>query len=108
MQRRTFLKSASAATLGASLSRYGFAGSFADAQQPRIAYGGIGIECSTYGRIRARMEDFTILRDKELTDSKRFAFLKQYPVPFLPTGSHKLCQGAQSRRLPTTQSRPTF
>ncbi len=85
MQRRTFLKSASAATLGASLSRYGLAGSFADAQQPRIAYGGIGIECSTYGRIRARMEDFTILRDKELTDSKRFAFLKQYPVPFLPT-----------------------
>ncbi len=58
---------------------------FPDAQQPRIAYGGIGIECSTYGRIRARMEDFTILRDKELTDSKRFAFLKQYPVPFLPT-----------------------
>ena len=85
MQRRTFLKSASAATLGASLSRYSSAGTFADAQQPRIAYGGIGIECSTYGRIRARMEDFTILRDKELTESKRFAFLKQYPVPFLPT-----------------------
>ena len=55
------------------------AGTLADAKQPRIAYGGIGIECSTYGRIRARMEDFTILKDKELTDSKRFAFLKHRP-----------------------------
>jgi hypothetical protein len=29
---------------------------------PLIAFGGIGIESSTYSRIRARMEDFTILR----------------------------------------------
>lgn len=81
MQRRSFLKNASAVTVGAGLSRYGFAAG----KQPRIAYGGIGIECSTYGRIRARMEDFTIDRGKELTDSKRFAFLKAYPVTFMPT-----------------------
>lgn len=54
---------------------------------PRIAYGGISIESSTYGHIRARMEDFTILRGKEADDNAQFAFLKKrYPiVPFLPT-----------------------
>ena len=78
--RRTFLKTASAATLSAAAAPSLFA-----APQPRIAYGGIGIESSTYSRIRARMADFTILTGQALTDSKRFAFLKQYPVPFLPT-----------------------
>jgi microcystin degradation protein MlrC len=42
-------------------------------------------ECSTYSRIRARMEDFTILTDQALTGSKRFACLKNYPVVFMPT-----------------------
>ncbi len=85
MQRRSFLKSASAATLVASLSRSSFAGGFADGKQPRIAYGGMGIECSTYGRIRARMEDFTIVTGQDLTNSKRYNFLKKYPVTFMPT-----------------------
>jgi microcystin degradation protein MlrC len=51
----------------------------------RIAFGGIGIECSTYSRIRARDEDFTILRGQQLAQDARFAFLKSYPYPFLPT-----------------------
>jgi microcystin degradation protein MlrC len=85
MRRRSFLKSASAATLVSSISHYSLAGAFAAGKQPRIAYGGIGIESSTYSRIRARMEDFEILKGKDLTNSERFAFLKKYPVPFIPT-----------------------
>jgi len=50
----------------------------------RIAFGGIGIECSTYSRIRAKDEDFTILRGPQLGQDDRFAFLKSYPYPFLP------------------------
>jgi microcystin degradation protein MlrC len=45
----------------------------------------MGIECSTYSRIRARTEDFTILKGQGLTESKRFAFLKNYPIAFMPT-----------------------
>jgi microcystin degradation protein MlrC len=81
MLRRLFLKRASAATLITTLSRYGFTG----AKRPRIAFGGIGIECSTYSRIRARAEDFEILKDEALMNSPRFAFLKKYPVRFIPT-----------------------
>jgi microcystin degradation protein MlrC len=51
----------------------------------RIAYGGIGIECSTYSRIVTKLADFDIDRGEQLTASKRFAFLKKYPVPFIPT-----------------------
>src|SRR5580698_75508 len=51
----------------------------------RIAYGGIGIECSTYSRLRTRMDDFTILRDDELSSSPAFQFLKRYQVTFMPT-----------------------
>ncbi len=78
--RRTFLKTASAATLSAATAPF-----LSAAAPPRIAFGGIGIESSTYSRIRARMADFTIFTGPALTDSKRFAFLKQYPVSFLPT-----------------------
>jgi len=85
MQRRSFLQRATAATVAACFSRYGFADDTSGKTQPRIAFGGIGIECSTYSRIRARMEDFTILRGDDLSNSGRFAFLKKYPVPFIPT-----------------------
>ena len=81
MRRRLFLKRASAATLLTTLSRCGFTG----VKRPRIAFGGIGIECSTYSRIRTRAEDFEILKDAALTNSPRFAFLKKYPVRFIPT-----------------------
>ncbi len=83
VKRRSFLKKASAATLTAAVSRSLLASS--SAGQPRIALGGIGIESSTYSRIRARMVDFRVLTGDALTNSERFTFLKKYPVPFLPT-----------------------
>ena len=80
MHRRSFLKAASVTAFS------GLAGS---AQTPspdlRIAYGGIGIECSTYSRLRTRMDEFTIRRGEELTSSARFQFLQRYPVKFMPT-----------------------
>ena len=83
MQRRYFLKAASLTTLAAAATRT----SWSAAAAPRIAYGGIGIECSTYSHIRTHMEDFTIVRGKEADNSPRFAFLKKhYPnVTFMPT-----------------------
>ncbi len=83
MQRRQFLKTASVTALATLATRRSWS---AAAATPRIAYGGIGIECSTYSHIRARVEDFTILRGKEADDNARFAYLKKrYDVPFLPT-----------------------
>jgi microcystin degradation protein MlrC len=85
MRRRLFLKGASAASLAFACRRYCTANGFSEAKRPRIAFGGIGIECSTYSRIRTRIEDFEILKGEALAASQRFAFLKQYSVPFLPT-----------------------
>ena len=82
MQRRSFLKTATATALTLGSPSL-FAGTAA--AQPRIAFGGIGIESSTYSRIRARMADFSVLTGDALINSDRFAFLKKYPVPFLPT-----------------------
>ncbi len=82
MQRRSFLKSATAATLVASLPRPAFS---AARDQMRIAFGGISIECSTYSRIRARTEDFNVLTGDALASSARFGFLKKYPANFMPT-----------------------
>jgi microcystin degradation protein MlrC len=83
MQRRNFLQHASLAGLAAVTSRIAWP---AGSQVPRIAYGGISIESSTYGHIRAHVEDSRILRGQELNDSERFAFLKKrYDIPFLPT-----------------------
>lgn len=76
MYRRSFLKGVAGAALTAAPT---------PARDLRIAYGGIGIECSTYSRLRTRMDEFTILRDAELTSSDRFRFLKRYPVTFMPT-----------------------
>ena len=73
LSRRSVLKSATSAWLLSS------------APSKRIAFGGISIECSTYSRIRTKEEDFTILRGDELARNQRFAFLKKYPHPFLPT-----------------------
>src|SRR5258706_8346213 len=80
MYRRSFLKGASLTLLTAIRNT-----AQTTARDLRIAYGGIGIECSTYSRLRTRMQEFTILRDAELTYSARFQFLKRYPVTFMPT-----------------------
>lgn len=79
MDRRSFLE-------GAALSAFStLAGAQTAPADLRIAYGGISIECSTYSRLRTRMDEFTILRGEQLTASARFQFLKRYPMPFLPT-----------------------
>lgn len=80
MDRRSFLE-------GAALSAFTTLASGAPTAPSdlRIAYGGISIECSTYSRLRTRMDEFTILRGEQLTASARFQFLKRYPMPFLPT-----------------------
>ena len=85
MKRRAFLKNTviAAVTAGAVRPRMRAAGWAA--QGKRIAFGGIQIECSTYSRIRARMEDFTVLRGPELASDPFFALLKSYPYPFQPT-----------------------
>ena len=79
MDRRSFLK-------GASLNAFTSIANTAQTPAPdlRIAYGGIGIECSTYSRLRTRIDEFTILRGAELASSARFQFLKSYPVAFMP------------------------
>ena len=77
MKRRDFLKQASIAALGASVARAG-------AASKRIAFGGIQIECSTYGNILSRMEDFTVRRGQELADYRLFGVTKSYPHPFTP------------------------
>lgn len=81
MRRRTFLKNtfatALAPTAGTRLA-YG-------AEGRRIAFGGIQIECSTYGHNRTRLADFRVMRGQRLADSSFFAALKKYPWPFQPT-----------------------
>jgi microcystin degradation protein MlrC len=83
VQRRSFVKTASVAALVSVLPSSILAAPAP--MPPRIAFGGIGIESSTYSRIRAHIEDFSVLTGDALLSSERFAFLKQYPVPFLPT-----------------------
>src|SRR5580658_2746398 len=84
MHRRSFIASAPAALLVANGAwAQGLVPAFR--RTPRIAFGGIGSECSTYSRLRARMEDFTVLRGQASVDNDRFSFLKRYDVPFLPT-----------------------
>jgi microcystin degradation protein MlrC len=83
MYRRSFLSFMRGASLTALTAMADRAQT--PARDLRIAYGGIGIECSTYSRLRTRMNEFTILRGAELTSSDRFKFLKRYPVAFMPT-----------------------
>ena len=77
MKRRDFLKQASMAALATGVVPLGAAGK-------RIAFGGIQIECSTYGNILSRMEDFTVRRGQALADYRLFAVTKDYPHPFMP------------------------
>src|SRR5580693_9655797 len=83
MHRRSFIPLMGGASLTALTAASGRAQT--PARDLRIAYGGIGIECSTYSRLRTRMNEFTILRDAELTSSDRFKFLKRSSAAFMPT-----------------------
>ena len=77
MKRRTFLK-------GAAIAAFTPGVKWA-AENKRIAFGGIQIECSTYSRIHTRLEDFTVKRGQELADEPFFSMLKAYPYTFHPT-----------------------
>ncbi len=79
MDRRRFLRGGAAA-MGGAFVMSGRAG-----ESKRIAFGGIQIECSTYGGNLSRMEDFTVRRGQDLADYRFFQFLKNYPYPFQPT-----------------------
>lgn len=80
MKRREFIRQASMASLaawGASCARGG-------AVPKRVAFGGIQIECSTYGNILSRMEDFTVRRGQALADYRLFNVTRSYAYPFEP------------------------
>jgi len=85
VRRRTFLKSAAMAALSSRVDSARFLRAGPAAQAKRVAFGGIQIECSTYGHIRARMEDFTVTRGHDLAEDRFFSLLKAYPYPFQPT-----------------------
>ncbi|WP_343609283.1 M81 family metallopeptidase [Novosphingobium sp.] len=89
MKRRSFLRSAgtgaiAAMTVGAPLAQ-GAPLVEPLGRMPRIAFGGIASECSTYSNIRQVITDANILRGEALAANERFAFLKRYEMPFLPT-----------------------
>lgn len=52
--------------------------------RPRIAFGGIHIECSTYNPVLTQREDFFVLRGDELPASPLFDFLGALDAEFLP------------------------
>jgi microcystin degradation protein MlrC len=85
MNRRHFLKQASLAAIGTSAAISSAPVLRAAAEGKRLAFGGIQIECSTYGGGLSRMGDFTIRRGKELGDAPAFKFLKSYGYAFEPT-----------------------
>ena len=82
MHRRSFLKAASMAAVGTSATSFAWT---EVNSVPRIAFGGIGLECSTYSRLRTHLEDFTILRGEALRKDGQFKFLDRYDIPFQPT-----------------------
>ena len=51
----------------------------------RFAFGGIHIECSTYSRIRTRIDEFRVFTGERLAAAPEFGFLRSYPHPFSPT-----------------------
>ncbi len=69
MKRRTFLKNATAAALTpAAIGQVS-----QSTPVRRIAFGGIQIECSTYGHNRTRLIDFRVRRGQALADDPFFA-----------------------------------
>ena len=51
----------------------------------RFAFGGIHIECSTYSRIRTRIDEFRVFTGERLAAAPEFSFLRSYPHQFSPT-----------------------
>jgi hypothetical protein len=105
LRRRTFFKDAAIVALTSPWARCGISGICETAQSKRIAFGGMQIECSTYSRIRARMEDFTVQRSRELADDPFFTSLKTYPYPFLPTLLASAVPGEYTNRATNVQQK---
>jgi microcystin degradation protein MlrC len=53
-------------------------------RRPRIAFGGIHIECSTYNPVLTQQDDFIVLRGDELPASPLFGFIGEHDAEFLP------------------------
>jgi microcystin degradation protein MlrC len=85
LRRRTFLKDATIVALASPWAHPTISGIYRPGQGKRLAFGGIQIECSTYSRIRARLEDFKVQTGQDLAEDPSFSDLKTYPAPFLPT-----------------------
>jgi microcystin degradation protein MlrC len=81
LKRRIFLKNATAAAFAPAAIAQVIQG----APLRRIAFGGIQIECSTYGHNHTRLIDFSVRRGQALADDPFFGPLKTYPWPFHPT-----------------------
>jgi microcystin degradation protein MlrC len=74
----------------------------------RIAFGGIHTECSTYSRIRTRVQDFRVLRGGELRNSSDFRFLDRYPHEFVPTLHARAVPGGPIERATYEQLKAEF
>lgn len=53
-------------------------------RRPRIAFGGIHIECSTYNPVLTQKDDFVVLQGEELAASPLFTFIGEHDADFLP------------------------
>ena len=74
----------------------------------RIAFGGIHTECSTYSRIRSRVQDFRVLRGEALAQSPAFQFLKRYAYEFVPLLHARAVPGGPVERATYEQFKSEF
>jgi microcystin degradation protein MlrC len=74
----------------------------------RIAFGGIHTECSTYSRIRSRVQDFRVFRGEALAQSPAFQFLKRYSHEFVPLLHARAVPGGPIERATYEQFKGEF
>jgi microcystin degradation protein MlrC len=74
----------------------------------RIAFGGIHTECSTYSRIRSRVQDFRVFRGEALAQSPAFQFLKRYSHEFVPLLHARAVPGGPVERATYEQFKGEF
>jgi microcystin degradation protein MlrC len=74
----------------------------------RIAFGGIHTECSTYSRIRSRVQDFKVFRGEGLGQSPAFEFLSRYAHEFVPLLHARAVPGGPVERATYEQFKGEF
>jgi microcystin degradation protein MlrC len=74
----------------------------------RIAFGGIHTECSTYSRIRSRVQDFKVFRGEGLGESPAFQFLSRYAHEFVPLLHARAVPGGPVERATYEQFKGEF